>query len=215
MFRFSGRETRYSGVMRNSPTEHPGFFESSARLNSAISADREIGTLNLGSKSKLFKQLVGHADGRETVSETEGKMNMNNYEKSLGGRENYFPTQYKKDATNDCVVRAIAIATGLDYMKVWNDLFDLGREIGHLPNNKKCYEAYLETLGWEKFSPVKVNNKKVQVRNFPAKSNTSYIVHTTSHVTAIVNRVHLDSWNCGKWCANSYYMKKQQGVKNG
>ena len=64
----------YSGVMRNSPTEHPGFFESSARLNSAISADREISTLNLGSKSKLFKQLVGHADGRETTTKKETNM---------------------------------------------------------------------------------------------------------------------------------------------
>jgi hypothetical protein len=170
--------------------------------SSAISADMQDTNYSLGNNPR-----VGCLN---TLNETE-KETMK-YQKSNGGRENYFPTKLKKDATSDCVIRAIAIATGLDYMKVWNDLFDLGREIGHLPNNKKCYEAYLETLGWEKFSPVKVNNKKVQVRNFPAKSNTSYMIHTTNHVTAIVNRVHLDSWNCGEWCANSFYMKKQQGV---
>jgi len=64
----------YSTVMRNSPTKQPGFFESSARLNSAISADRETATLKCGRKSKLFKQITAGVDSRETTIKKESKM---------------------------------------------------------------------------------------------------------------------------------------------
>ena len=38
--------------------------------------------------------------------------------KNHGGREKYFPTNLKKYRTNDCVIRAISIATEIDYLKV-------------------------------------------------------------------------------------------------
>ena len=66
----------YSTVMRNSPTKQPGFFESPARLSSAISADREIGTLNYGRKSKLFKQITAGVASRETTIEKESEMTL-------------------------------------------------------------------------------------------------------------------------------------------
>ena len=36
------------------------------------------------------------------------------YQKSFGGREKYFPTKYKKDRTNDCVVRFGYLIMNLD-----------------------------------------------------------------------------------------------------
>ena len=44
------------------------------------------------------------------------------FNKNHGGREKYHPTQLKKDAVNDCVIRAIAIALELDYMEVKRDI---------------------------------------------------------------------------------------------
>lgn len=135
--------------------------------------------------------------------------NHNRYEKSFGGREKYFPCKLKKDTTGDCVIRAIAHATEQDYMQVMRDLFALGLELGQLPNQNKCYDVYLERLGWKKHSPLKdKKGKKFQVRHFPAEEGKNYIIHTTSHLTAIMDKVIYDIWYCGESAAYSFYTKE-------
>lgn len=132
----------------------------------------------------------------------------NKYKKSYGGREKYFPCKYKKDMTSDCVIRAVAHAMEKDYMDVMRELFALGLEIGEVPNSKKCYPVYLERNGFKKHSPFKdERNKKFEVRYFPVDKSMNYVILTRGHLTAIVKGVHLDSWNCGEWCANTYYSK--------
>jgi len=130
------------------------------------------------------------------------------YKYDDGGRDDYFETKYKKDRTNDCVIRAIAIATGRDYLTIWKELFSLSTKMGFMPNDQKCYEEYLELLGWVKNKPLrKINGKKYQVKKLPINKNKSYIFQTTRHLTAIIDGEHRDIWDCGNWCANSYYTK--------
>lgn len=133
----------------------------------------------------------------------------NKYEQSFGGRDEFYPCKLQKDRTNDCVVRALSHADdSQNYKEVMKELFDFGLEIGELPNSEKVYEAYLLARGFEKMKPKRdKNNKKYQVRHFPAEQDHIYVILTTNHLTSIVNGVHLDSWNCGEWCANSYYVK--------
>jgi len=136
--------------------------------------------------------------------------------KNYGGRENYFSTQFKKDNTNDCVIRAISIATEQDYKKVWNELFELACKTGFMPNDKKCFDTYLESLGWTKKSPLKYGNKKYKVKNvgqfFKGKN---VIIHTTNHLTTLVDGDLNDIWDCREWCANSYYVKEKVEITGG
>ena len=128
--------------------------------------------------------------------------------KDDGGRNKYFPLKYKKDYTGDCVIRAIAIATYTDYKRVWDALFELGHKMGHLPNDERVYEKYLSQIGWKKHKPIrKSNGRKYQLKNLPI-ADGSYIFITSRHVTAITEQEHRDTWNCGNWCANSYYKLK-------
>tara|TARA_R100001244_G_scaffold131836_1_gene105948 strand:- start:153 stop:548 length:396 start_codon:yes stop_codon:yes gene_type:complete len=128
------------------------------------------------------------------------------FKKSFGGREKYFSTKYKKDITFDCVIRAIAHATGLDYMKVFTDLCNLAITTGYLPNAKETYRQYLSSLGWTKHSPMKNgHNKKVRLKNY--KTEGTYIVLTAGHLTCIKNGILYDIWDCRKSCGNSYYTK--------
>ena len=102
--------------------------------------------------------------------------------KDDGGRDKYFPLKYKKDYTGDCVIRAIAIATCTDYKRVWDDLFDLGHRMGHLPNDRRVFEEYLACIGWEKHKPMrKSNGRKYKLKNLPIDDGY-YIVHTRKHV---------------------------------
>ena len=126
--------------------------------------------------------------------------------KNHGGREKYFPTNLKKDRTNDCVIRAISIATEIDYLKVRDALFDIAKEQGRMPNDKTVYETYLESLGWVKKSPMKNRyNKKYRLGRIKIDRA---IFKTTRHLSAVVDGNLNDTWDCREWCANSYYIKE-------
>lgn len=126
-----------------------------------------------------------------------------------GGREKYHPIKLKKDRAGDCVVRAIAIATERDWVEVRDELFDLAKEIGFMPNDTKTYRLYLKRIGWVKNSPMKKGNKKYKLKNM-AKffKGQNVIVKTSCHLTVLVDGDLNDTWNCGAWCANTYWTKK-------
>jgi len=125
-----------------------------------------------------------------------------------GGRSKYFPSKLKKDQAGDCVFRAIATALDKDYKEVWTDLFDLGYAIGQLPNCAKTYEKYLKDHGFIKQKTMKNRRgRKYKVNKAPWKKDVIYVVHTTSHLTCVKGGDLHDTWNCGEWCANSFYTK--------
>ena len=124
--------------------------------------------------------------------------------KDHGGRDKYTRCRFKKDNTNDCVIRAIAIATGREYRIVRDDLFELAKDMWVMPNDKECYEAHLTRLGWVKHSPLKKGMRKVKVRDFPVKTG-AVIISTCNHLTTIVDGNIHDTWNTGNYAANSYY----------
>ena len=131
--------------------------------------------------------------------------------KNHGGRENYYPTKLKKDRAGDCVVRAISICTEKDYLNVRDDLFDIAKEIGFMPNDEKTYRLYLNRNGWFRYSPLKNGRRKYKVKNVGRFfKNQNVIIHTTNHLTSLVDGDLNDTWDCRDWCANSYYVK---GVK--
>lgn len=148
----------------------------------------------------------------------ENKQKMENemkFIKNHGGREKYFPTKYKKDLTGDCVIRAIAIATNIDYLEVRDSLFDIAKKQGRMPNSQPVYEEYLFSIGWVKKSPLKNGKKKYKVKNI-AKffMGKSVIIHTCNHLSTLVNGDLNDTWDCREWKANSYYVKDVELVQN-
>jgi len=157
----------------------------------------------------VYRRIRGMTQINKTSKKKEFKMNTK-YQKSFGGREKYFPTKYKKDRTNDCVVRAIAHITGLDYLSIFKDLLDLSLKTGHLPNEERTYGTYLKNLGWVKNSPLTHSGrKKYKIKNIPLNQSNHYLIHTCGHVTALVDGTLLDSWDCREWKAQSYYTRAE------
>lgn len=132
------------------------------------------------------------------------------YERDTGGREQYFPLSRHGEGFGDCVPRACAIATGLDYKVVWDRLFDLGKEMGYLPNNPKVYEKFLIGNGFSKNKTPKDNKgKKISIRNWSADAPKGRIVAITrNHIVAIVDNVQRDTW-LDERCVNSWFYKEQ------
>ena len=145
-----------------------------------------------------------------------GKENKMEFKKSFGGREKYFPTKLKKDKAGDCVVRAIAHATGTDYMAVWEDLLELSIETGHMPNEEKTFGKYLKSIGWAKQKPMRnYRNKLLKVKQI--KSEQDLIVSTSGHLTYISGEYYstdnnynmrlLDTCDCRNSTAYSYWKR--------
>ena len=52
--------------------------------------------------------------------------------------------------TNDCVIRAIALATNQSWDKVFTDLCEIAFKKKRMLNDPRVYEKYLSQLGWNK-----------------------------------------------------------------
>lgn len=123
---------------------------------------------------------------------------------------------YKGDA-GDCVVRAIAIATGLPYQKVYEDLWK-GSERLHKrhrgsPRNgvyKRVFRPYLEALGW-KFVPTMGigTGCKFHLRDGELPLGT-IIASVSRHLVTLIDGVIQDTHDPGREgtrCVYGYFFK--------
>lgn len=132
---------------------------------------------------------------------------------------------YKGD-TGDCVVRAIAIATGTPYQEVYDDLtkhretYMLNHndriakrieERGSSPRNgtaRNVYELYLATKGWVFTPTMKIGQGcKVHMRKEELPAGR-IIVRLSKHLAAVVDGITQDTHDPsrdGTRCVYGYY----------
>lgn len=134
-----------------------------------------------------------------------------------GGRSNYF-----KGTAGDCVTRAIANATGLDYKKVYDDLNELAksersskRKRGKSSARNGVYKAtlkkYIEkVLGWTWHPTMQIGQGcKVHLSTNELPAGT-LIVSVSKHLTCVKDGVLYDTYDCtrkGNRCVYGYWTK--------
>ena len=134
-----------------------------------------------------------------------------------------------KGKAGDCVVRSIAIATGISYQKVYQDLYDANEKFriksrSKLAKNlikkndsprtgthRAVLKKYLKQLGW-KWTPTmfigqgcKVHLKKEEL------PNDTLIVSCSKHITVVINGVLNDTYDCsrnGTRCVYGYWSQQ-------
>lgn len=124
-----------------------------------------------------------------------------------GGRSQYF----KATEVGDCVVRAVANATGMDYMKVYDDLKELND--GKSCRNgtpKKVTKAYIQSLSW-KWKPTMLVGRGCKVHlNEDELPNGTLIIQVSKHLTCVKDGVLYDTYDCsrdGTRCVYGYWYK--------
>ena len=138
---------------------------------------------------------------------------------STGGREKYF----KSNVVGDCVCRAIANATGMDYKQVY-DLINSYAKKEHLSKRKKKKSnarngvtkdtiwRILTDLGW-KWIPTMLIGSGCQVHlNEKELPDGALIVSVSKHLTCVKNRKLYDTYDCsrgGTRCVYGYYIKER------
>ena len=135
-----------------------------------------------------------------------------------GGRNKYF-----KGSAGDCVTRAIANATGLDYKEIYDYLF---KEIKAKPSKKargtkgttprngvsiKIVHKYLEqVLGWVWHATMKIGqgcSVHLDADELPAGV---LIVQVSNHLTCVKDGVLYDTYDCSRGdhrCVYGYWAK--------
>jgi hypothetical protein len=106
---------------------------------------------------------------------------------------------------SDCVARSIAIASGQSYMATLIALCDLAVEIGAMPNDKWLYEKYLEKIGFTKRgTPRDERNRKIRLCDWQFRNGRA-VVNVSGHLTAVIDGVVQDTWDCRRKCCNTIW----------
>jgi hypothetical protein len=124
-----------------------------------------------------------------------------------------------KGAARDCVCRAIAIATGLGYKRVYSDLLEIGWAEGRMhrdpdglyrPRHEDKFDRreYLAALGWFWTPTMHIGDGcRVHLRDGELPFGR-LIVQVSKHWTAVINHRIYDTFDPsrrGKRCVYGYF----------
>lgn len=129
--------------------------------------------------------------------------------------------------TGDCVVRAIAIATGIPYREVYDELHDASREWNHKRRvsaqrktrfnasprsgvRREVYDQYLKKRGWAWVPRMGIGTGcKVHLSADELPSGP-IVVRVSKHLVCCINGIIQDLHDCsrnGTRCVYGYYYK--------
>lgn len=98
--------------------------------------------------------------------------------------------------TDDCVIRAIALAEGRPWEDVYVDLFVEGYIEKELPNANGVWGQYLMDKGYKRHSLPDTCPMCYTLKEFSEDHPTgTYIVGTGTHAVAVISGDVYDTWN--------------------
>lgn len=102
-----------------------------------------------------------------------------------------------KKKAGDCVIRSIAIAFDKDWYEIYDELSNLGRSLGDLPNVKTIYESYIESHGGKKLPAFRqLEGGRKRWTGFDlTQLNGTYLIQTAHHLTVVKNNKVRDTWD--------------------
>ncbi|MCH5163566.1 MAG: hypothetical protein J1F36_00960 [Clostridiales bacterium] len=113
----------------------------------------------------------------------------------------------KGKKTGDCVVRALSLAMGRDYVDVYRELFDISLLTGYIINDKRVEEKFLAKHGFVKHKqPKKPSGKKYLIGEIDKLCRDKVIVISCAHhLTVVLDGTLIDSWDCRGKCISNYF----------
>lgn len=106
----------------------------------------------------------------------------------------------------DCVIRAIAGATGKTWDEVLDGLVRHAHALHVAPNEKTCYNAYLLELGWTRQGQPKLQRGKRVTSKELAKQHDA-IIRQAHHLVYSEDGHVVDTWDSENRTVYDYYLK--------
>lgn len=112
-----------------------------------------------------------------------------------------------KDELGDCVVRALTKAYNMEWVDVFEALLPYAREFQCMPNQNKCYEAYINANGgkWIGCKASK-GTKRPTPKTFARDHSTgTYILRLAHHLVTVQDGKYFDTWDSGDRSVYGYW----------
>lgn len=123
-----------------------------------------------------------------------------------------------KGSADDCVCRSISIATQIPYKEVYDALNLLAKKERPRKNTersssrngvwRKTYDKYMESLGWKWTATMGIGTGcHIHLKQSELPQGRLF-VRVSKHVTAVVDGVLNDTWDCsrnGTRCVYGYW----------
>lgn len=104
------------------------------------------------------------------------------------------PNPYEADEP-DCVVRAIAIATGRKWSEVHGELCAISGLLGTMPSVNRLWDLYLKRKGFVRFEMPEECPECVTIKTFCRMyPKGTYILGTGSHAVAVIDGNYYDTY---------------------
>lgn len=111
-----------------------------------------------------------------------------------------------KRRVGDCVVRAISVATGKPWLRVYDDLYRVGREAFDMPSSNTVWGFYLYRLGFKPFVLPDACPQCLTVKDFCKHfPEGAYIIGTGSHAIAVIDGDYFDTWDSGSLVPSYFF----------
>lgn len=133
------------------------------------------------------------------------------YENCDGGRSNY----YRVVNVGDCVVRAIAIASGRDYEEVYQELKSLNKGVSCRNGTPtRVSEEWFRIHGWKWVACMRFGTGcTVHMRREELPSNKTIICRLSKHLVCVDHGVLKDTYDCtrdGNRCVYGFWIKPEE-----
>ena len=118
------------------------------------------------------------------------------------------PNPLRKNV-DDCTVRAICAALGIDWEKAYMELAMQGLMMADMPNSNSVWGSYLKSQGFTRRFLQDTCPECYTVRDFCMDNPQGvYVLGTGTHAVASINGDYIDSWDSGDKVP-SYFWKKE------
>lgn len=119
----------------------------------------------------------------------------------------FFNANPKGNKSCDCVVRAIAGATGQTWDETLEGMVAMAMKLKLMPNDPKCYGKYIQSLGWHKQKQPKLKDgTKYTGAEFVKRFEGTMIAHIGGHhLVCIKDHQVWDTWDSTRGCIGNIW----------
>ena len=120
----------------------------------------------------------------------------------------YYNPNPEGNRTGDCVIRAIAAATGQDWGTTYTAIALQGYVMGDMPSSNAVWRAYLRSRGFKRAVIPDTCPDCYTVNNFADDHpNGAFVLGTGNHAVAVVDGAVLDTWDSRNEVPIYYFYK--------
>lgn len=125
-------------------------------------------------------------------------------------RYEYYNPNPEGHREEDCAIRAICKALGIDWRTAYTYLTAYGFNMAHMPDRKQVCNAFLYGRGFRR-RLAGDDSGRYTLKDFCADYPQGlYVVVTSNHMVCVVDGCYYDSWDSGDEIPEYYWERVEQ-----